>query len=228
MLHGVKTGCPLSSLLFLLCVNPFIDIINELSDNPGFSVTRVCADDFGSTLDQLYRIKCQASVFRLAASLAGLHLKPCECVIIVSCIPISDAIANAIKAWLADNVPDFEDFLIASSAKSLGWFLGVGSSKLSWQEPLQKVTGRVEEIVSANAPATTAILRFNRRAVPVLSFVSQFSHPPVCADLPKLDQWNVHKLLRIPSSCMSRNLWHSVSFCTDMTHSLLFHFASLI
>ena len=98
VLCGVKTGCPLSSLLFLLCVNPFIDIINELSDNPGFSVTRVCADDFGSTLDQLYRIKCQASVFRLAASVAGLHLKPCKCVIIVSCIPISDATVTASKA----------------------------------------------------------------------------------------------------------------------------------
>ena len=51
VLCGVKTGCPLSSLLSLLCVNPFIDIINELSDNPGFSVTRVCADDFGSAMD---------------------------------------------------------------------------------------------------------------------------------------------------------------------------------
>ena len=216
VLCGVKTGCPLSSLLFLLCVNPFIDIINELSDNPGFSVTRVCADDFGSAMDQLYRLKCQASIFRLAASVAGLHLKPCKCVIIVSCTPISDAIVNAIKAWLAHNVPDFKDFLISSSGKYLGWFLGVGSAKLSWQDPLQKFTDRVQEIVNANAPATTAILRFNQRAVPVLSFVSQFSNPPVSADLPKLDQWSVHKLLRIPSNCMSRNLCHSVSFCSEV------------
>jgi len=57
-----------------------------------------------------------------------------KCVIRVWCIPISEAIVNAIKAWLADNVPDFKDFCIASSGKYLGWFLGVGSSKLSWQE----------------------------------------------------------------------------------------------
>ena len=159
--------------------------------------------------------------------MAGLHLKPPKCVIIVSCIPISDDRAKAIKAWLADNVSDFKDFLIASSAKYLGWFLGVGSSELSWQEPLQKFTGRVEEIVSANAPATTAILRFNQRAVPVLSFVSQFSHPPVCADLPKLDQWSVHKLLRIPSHCMSRNLCHSVAFCTEVDPVPLAPFCSV-
>ena len=39
---GVKTGCPLSSLLFLLGVNPVIDLFLRLSDGPKLSATRVC------------------------------------------------------------------------------------------------------------------------------------------------------------------------------------------
>ena len=50
VLGGVKTGCPLSSILFLLGVHPFIDLFLWLSDGPKCSVTRICADDFGSAL----------------------------------------------------------------------------------------------------------------------------------------------------------------------------------
>ena len=67
---GVKTGCPLSSILFLLCVNPIIDLFRLLSDSPGFSATRVCADDFGSALQSLFRIRCQASIFKFAEAVA--------------------------------------------------------------------------------------------------------------------------------------------------------------
>ena len=216
VLCGVKTGCPLSSLLFLLCVNPFIELFKDISDNPGFSITRVCADDFGSALECLERIRSQASIFKLAAAVAGLHLKPVKCVIIISCIELSDELVFAVKQWLAINVPDFKDFLIASSGKYLGWFLGVDAASISWQEPRLKFVDRVEGIVGAQAPATTSLLRYNQRAVPVLSFVSQFSHPPPEVGIAALDQWSVHKLLRMPANSFSRKLCHSVSFCTEV------------
>ena len=41
VLGGAKTGCPLSSILFLLCCNPFIDLVMRLSDGPKLSVTRI-------------------------------------------------------------------------------------------------------------------------------------------------------------------------------------------
>ena len=50
---GVRTGCPLSSILFLLCCNLFIFLMNLISDGPSLSVTRICADDFGSALRTL-------------------------------------------------------------------------------------------------------------------------------------------------------------------------------
>ena len=50
VLCGIKTGCPLLFVVFSFCVNPFGGLFEWLSDNPGFSVTRVCAGDFGLLL----------------------------------------------------------------------------------------------------------------------------------------------------------------------------------
>ena len=119
--RGVKTGCPLSSVLFLLAINPFVFLFQWLSDGPSLSTTRVCADDFGSALQKLSVLRIQHSIFNLAAPVAGLHLKPRKCVLIVSCVVLTQEIINAIRVWLRNNVPSFQDIDIASSGKYLGW-----------------------------------------------------------------------------------------------------------
>ena len=48
----------------------------------------------------------------------------------------------------------------------------------------------------------------------MLSFVSHFACPPPEPNLEDLDQWAVHKIPRMPSNSMSRNLCHSISFCS--------------
>jgi len=213
VLGGVKTGCPLSSLLFLLCINPIVFLIQMLSDNPGFSITRVCADDFGSALRALNSLKTHASIFKLARDVAGLHLKPSKCVLIITCIKLDDITRFAIRNWLRENVPEFSEFLIQESGKYLGWHLGNNSRITSFKDPLVKYVNRVEEITGGKAPATTSLCRYNQRAVNVLSYVSQFSCPPESAALPALAQWGLHKILRMPPNSMSRQLCHSVSFC---------------
>ena len=72
VLGGVKTGCPLSSILFLLCVNPFIDLVIKNCDQPKLSVTRIRAYDFGSALRSLSVLKIQSSVFFSRCSLCRL------------------------------------------------------------------------------------------------------------------------------------------------------------
>lgn len=234
VLCGVITGAPASSLFFLLSINPFVDLFGYLSDGPGCSITRICADDFGSALASLRAIRVQASIFRLAKKVTGLHLKPSKCVIIVSCMPLSDFLVGRIRAWLHAHVPEFADFSIQSSGKYLGYILGVDSCKKSYVAPLKKFRDRILEVSSGNAPSTVAIVRYNQRAVTVLSYVAQFSHPPCAKSVRELSHNAVHKILHMPPKCMSRQLSHTISLFSavdplplwEYCLAILFRFAS--
>ena len=82
---GVGTGCTLSSILFLLCCNPFIFLMTLICDGPSLSVTRICADGFGSALISLSTLRRQASIFDLVATkCASLTLKPTKCVLFIT------------------------------------------------------------------------------------------------------------------------------------------------
>ena len=73
---------------------------------------------------------------------------------------------------------------------------------------------RIEEIVGGRAPAASSILRYNQKAIPVLSYVSQFAPPPFSANVCALAHGAIHKIIRIPPNSMSRVLSHSMSFCS--------------
>ena len=178
VLGGVKTGCPLSSILFLLCVNPFIDLVIKNCDQPKLSVTRICADDFGSALRSLSVFKSQSKVVYLAARCAGLHLNPAKCVSIITACNLTEHLVSAIRAWLLVNIPEFADIIIANSGNFLGWHLGRQGALLSFAAPIKKFSNRVHEIVAGKAPAAPSIIRYNQRAPSVLSYVCQFAVPP--------------------------------------------------
>jgi len=184
VLGGVRAGCPLSSVLFILCVNPFLYLFIMLSDNPGFSKTRVCADDFGSSIYALRTLRTHYSIFNVAALVAGLHLKPSKCVIVISCVHLSSEVKQGIIDWLLIHVPGFAQFKIQESGKYLGWFLGLQSIELSFQEPRVKFVNRIEEICSGKAPAATCICRYNQRAASVFSYVAQFAPPLTASSSP--------------------------------------------
>lgn len=46
-LGDVRAGCPLSSMLFILCTNLFLQLLQLLSGRLGNVITSLCADDFG-------------------------------------------------------------------------------------------------------------------------------------------------------------------------------------
>ena len=120
ILGGVKTGCPASSILFLLGINPIVDMFNMLCDTPALATTRVCADDFGSTLKHMFLLSRQAAIFKIAAKACGLLLKHVKCVIIISGCDLTDDLVTAVKQWLCTHIPEFSNFKICSSGKYLG------------------------------------------------------------------------------------------------------------
>ena len=123
------------------------------------SVTRVCADDFGSSMKHPFALKRQAQCFRYAARACGLLLKPAKCVLIFSCVELNDEFIAAVKLWLRESIPECAEFQIAASGKYLGWNLGVDSAVLSYHDPLAKFNKRVLEIADGKALSTVAFLR---------------------------------------------------------------------
>ena len=54
--------------VFLLCCNPFMYLVNRICDDRSLSVTRICADDFGSAPKSLLSLRHQAATFPLLPS----------------------------------------------------------------------------------------------------------------------------------------------------------------
>ena len=225
---GVRTGCPLSSILFLLRGNRFIYLLNKMCDERSLSVTRICADDSGSALRSLNTLRHQAPIFDLAAECAGLISKPSKCVLIITVLRLSPLLMRSIRNWLAINVPQFSIIVIAESGKFLGWHLGRHSATLSYAAPIKKFVHRVHEICLGKAPAAVAVIRYNQRVVPVLSYVAQFVVPPDSYKIQSLAHRALHSILRIPPNCFSRNLTNSIGFRTGIgPHPLSSYCASV-
>ena len=90
---------------------------------------------------------------------------------------------------------------------------------MSFAAPVKKYINRVQEIVVGSAPSTVSIIRYNQRAVPVLSYVSQFAIPPKSFNLEALAHRSIHSVLRLPPQTFSRALTNTVGFCSaiDLT-----------
>ena len=88
------------------------------------------------------------------------------------------------------------------------------SIKLSYAAPLDKYQARVQEIVEGRAPSTVSIVRYNQRAVSVLSYVAQFACPDSSIDLAAKEHGAIHRILRMPPNSMTRDLMYNIDFCT--------------
>ena len=100
-----------------------------------------------------------------------------------------------IRNWLAINVPQFPNIVIAESGESLGWYLGRHSPTLSFTAPVKKFVHRIHEICLGKAPAAVAVIRYNQRLVPVLSYVARFAIPPEALKIQSLAHRALHSIL---------------------------------
>jgi len=174
--------------MFLLCINPFVDLIDMLCDSRRISKTCLCADDVGAALQQLQDLRILFQIFRLCARISRMELKPSKCFLVITCITLSDEVKSAVKAWLANHIPEWVDFHIVSTGKYLGAWLGIEGEQKTWEEPAKKFQKRTIEISEGKAPSLPTIIRYNERCVPVFSYISQISLPPLPVQFPRLSR----------------------------------------
>jgi hypothetical protein len=125
--------------------------------------------------------------------------------------------AQSIRNWLAVKVPQFSNIVIAECGKFLGWHLGRHSAILSFAAPIKKFSKRVQEICVGRAPAASALVRYNQRAVPVLSYVAQFAVPPDSYRVSSLAHRSVQTILRVPGNSFSQQLTNNIGFCSGIS-----------
>ena len=192
VLSGVRTGCPLSATLFLLALNPFVHMLNYLIVDPVVPSSCLCADDVGSALRALKSLSVHRSVFNLCARVAGMHLKPSKCFIVITVVNISPELIFAVKNWLQRNIPEWSDFQVVDCARYLGFFLGRDGRENTYKDPCEKYLSRVDELALAQAPALGTLIRYNERVATVFSYVAQVMPPPDPKRFCALEQRGVH------------------------------------
>ena len=151
-----------------------------------FFLIRVCAYDLGSSLDMLRTLRPHASIFKLAASVASLHLKATKLVLVITCVKSDGDAHFAISNSLRAHVCEFAEFTICSSGGYLGWHLGIDSIAKSFEGPLRNFVSRVHGPMEEKAPSIISFCKYDHGLVPVLYFVSQPACPP---SEPNLEDW---------------------------------------
>ncbi len=78
---------------------------------------------------------------------------------------------------------------------------------------LTSTSGGGKHARSASASqAAVAMIRYNQRVLPVLSYVSQFAVPPDSFNVLALAHRSVHSILRIPPNSFCRKLTNTIGF----------------
>ena len=207
ILAGILQGSPLSGTLFIFAVDPILRALVGATQNKG-ALVRACADVIGIVVRRLRDMQLVVPVFDAAEALALLTLKPRKCVLIPCRRLADDDFKESVCKWLAKEIPQWQHFNIRDSAPYLGFPLGPRSGRDIWIACLKKLRTRVEAIAYVHPPTSVAARLYNRRVVPLISYLAQFAS--LSKDILNAEPHLVYKLLHLPGNC----------FCGKSVHAL--------
>ena len=161
----------------MLILDPFLRAIDELIDQKGLATTRACADDIGAAIANISALRVFSCIFRVAADVANLRLKPRKCNVVPTAVNYSPHAVELYRNWLAANTPAWYGFHVDPEGKYLGFMLGPAANDSSWTNPLHKWIKQAKTIGAAQLPGSVGTHLYNSRAVPVLGYVAQLIFP---------------------------------------------------
>ena len=104
VLSGILQGCPLSGTLFILAINPLLEMLNSALPSETEATIVACADDIGIALQDLRSSRLVDSQFVVFEQLSALTLKPSKCVLVAAAMSRSEFVPLA-RSVLADVCP---------------------------------------------------------------------------------------------------------------------------
>ena len=214
---GVKQGCPLSPLLFMIATDAFLRAL-AASMSPR-SLVRAYADDIGLVLQNIWREAGGVAVlFSVLKAIAGLSLKPPKCVLI-SLWP--HAARRAFMDLLREELPGWADFQLDTKGKYLGVWLCPGAGTLSWEAPLKEYSEQCAYIASLKVGLAITALLYRTLALSALSFVVQIC--PIPDETLERERRALRLLVPGPGNWIPTTALHNL----DVLFGLLASFPSL-
>ena len=137
-------------------------------------------------------------IWKIAPSVAGLVIKTSKCFLVVTCVPLTPFVKQAIAQLLSVEIPAWKNIQIVDSGKYLRVYLGARCGEKTFTACEQKYLSRCFDISLSVASALPTIVTCNERAVPVFSYVSQVLLHPDIPRLKRLEQRRIHKVLNCP------------------------------
>jgi hypothetical protein len=204
---GVRQGCPLSGLLFALCMDVLLERIDALLH--GDEQLGAFADDIAVVVENFWvSVGPLEALFKEFRSISALSLNVKKTLM----IPLWPCCNQANVARLVkEECPGWGDISIVGKGKYLGFLLGPEAGEEGWNKPLAKFESRVRHWADMKLGMAMNAVAFNVYIVPVLEFVAQLLC--VTERVRTAMGWAMRRLASGPGTWfMQRDLENLVSF----------------
>jgi len=170
---GVRQGCPLSSLIFVLvtdCINRALFSCTGKDD-----LLLAYADDIALVIQNLsMRGPTFAQLFVVIGEISSLYLNLKKCV----CIPLWTYTTETVRRFLHESIPQWKDFAIQDFGKYLGFLIGPGANNQEWNPICQEILKIAAMIRKLGLPKFHAISLFRMLGMGKAQFTAQLRAPP--------------------------------------------------
>ena len=166
---GVKTGGTASGTIFVLCIDPFLHML-QVQRGPQ-DIGRTFADDIGYVIFDLhFTLPRFAECFRMFGNISNVKLKIKKTII----VPLWITDVEEAQRVISKIVPEWVGVKVSLHAKYLGIHLGPRSADFIWTDALDKYVSRVQAARTTGAGLLTSVIEYNTMCITTLDYIGQY------------------------------------------------------